>query len=115
MNELDELVDAAEALHEETGRMVRGVRRWQRQCARGASMTEIVRSSHNRDVLASSADVSRTAAGLLARLRSNVIDQLSREGWTRRQLADLIGVTHQRISKIARPPDRDDRLMAGPG
>jgi hypothetical protein len=40
-----------------------------------------------------------------------VVDQLSNEGWTRRQLAGLIGVTHQRISKIARSPDRDERAL----
>lgn len=113
MDELDELVDAAEALHQETARIASGARRWRRLRDRGLTMTEIVRSGQSRSLLANAAHASRAAAGLLGRLRVTVVDALSAEGWTRRQLAALIGVTHQRISKIARTPDRDDRLLTG--
>lgn len=116
MNDLDEVVEAAEALHRETAQLASGARRWRRLRARGLSMSEIVGDERNRSVLTGAARVARAAAGLLSRLRTIVVEALSREGWTRRQLAGLIGVTHQRISKIARLPDHSDRpLTRQPG
>ena len=115
MNDLDEVVEAAEALHRETARVASSARRWRRLRARGLSMSEIVGDPQNRTLLAGSAQVARAAAGLLGRLRTIVVEALSREGWTRRQLAGLIGVTHQRISKIARPERGDRPLSRQPG
>ena len=110
MNELDDLVGAAEALHAETGRIVSGARRWRRLRERGEPLTAIVRSGQNRKLLDHAAQAARMSAELLGRLRSATIGQLAAEGWTRRQMASLVGVTHQRISRIFRPPDREPAL-----
>lgn len=110
MNEMDDLVDAAERLHSETAKLAAGARRWRRLRQRGMTFTEIVGSERNRAVLQRGATVARAAASFLNRLRLTVVHQLSDEGWSRRQLAGLIGVTHQRVSKIARPDAREPAL-----
>lgn len=112
MNEMDELVEAAERLHGETGKLAVGARRWRRLRQQGQSLTEIVRSEQNRVMLNRAASVARAAASFLHCLRLAVVRQLSAEGWSRRQLAGLIGVTHQRVSKIARPDAREPALTA---
>lgn len=101
--EVDDLVGAAEALHEETGRAVTVVRRWRRRRTRGESWTALVRSSAGQALLGIAAGVARSSAELVGRLRALVVRQLSGEGWTRRQIAELVGVSHQRVSKIAQP------------
>ena len=57
--------------------------------------------------------MARSAVALNARLRALVIHQLSAEGWTRRQIAALTGVSHQRVSQIVRPAGPADRARYG--
>lgn len=114
-HEFDGLVRAAEALHDQTGRVLAGTRRWQRLRQRGVSMSAIVGSDQNRVVIRRATDAARAAARLLGTLRSTVVRELAAQGWTRRQLADLFGVTHQRISKIASGDTSRDAELTGTG
>jgi hypothetical protein len=97
---LEDLADAAE----ESSRELRGVantaRDLDRQRRNGVPWSTMVSTKAAQRLFDRLAGSARRMAGATSRLRHSVIEALGQEGLSTRQIAKVMGVTHQRISAM---------------
>jgi len=102
---LEEIADEADAVADGQRDVARRARSMQQQRERGQSWTEILDTEDAPGLLDRLRVGSRRIAAATSRLGQLLARGLAAEGRSRRQIADRLGVSHQRISAILRNGD----------
>ena len=97
-----------EGAADESRRAARGVRRAVAQRGRGKSWEKVVGGAAGRELLGRVAGVASRLSGATVRLRRGIVRGLLNEGVGVRRIAEFLGVSHQRISRVAKDMDRED-------
>src|SRR5438552_14557045 len=102
----EEVADELDAAAVENRRAARRLRRLGTRRRTGHSWRDVLTDGGGRDVLSLVAALSRRLAEVAGRLRRGVVKALLAEGVRVRDVADLLGVSHQRVSRIRNDADR---------
>lgn len=97
---LDEVADELDSTARETSAVARRVRRLRQARAKGRPVREIFRAEPARALLGRLASVSARLATATGSLRRLVARALVDEGLRVGEIAERLGVSHQRVSKV---------------
>lgn len=103
---LEEVAATADEVAHEQRQVAHGARAMQRRRDRGWSWATILDSEAAPGVIALLRSSARRLASATGRLAQALVNGLSGEGESRRQIARRLGVTHQRISAMLTTRDR---------
>jgi hypothetical protein len=93
---------------DETRKAARGVRQAVAKRGRGEPWQEVVGGSSGRDLLGRVAGVASRLSGATVRLRQGIVKGLLSEGVAVRRVAEFLGVSHQRISRVLKDAARQE-------
>lgn len=101
---LEELARAADETAREQHRLARRARDMARQRGRGRAWSSILESEKHPGALEMLGASARRLASVGGQFRLALGRALTAEGRTTRQIAKELGVTHQRVSAMLKPP-----------
>ncbi len=96
----DEVADELDRTAKDTSAVARRVRRLRRATAKGRPAREVFASEPARTLLGRLASVSARLAGATGTLRRTVARALVGDGLRVGEIAERLGVSHQRVSKV---------------
>ena len=94
-----------ETAADETRKAARGVRQAVAKRGRGQTWQEVVGGASGRDLLGRVAGVASRLSAATVRLRQGIVRSLLSEGVGVRRIAEFLGVSHQRISRVLKDSD----------
>jgi hypothetical protein len=109
---LEDVADAADAVADDQRTVARQARSMQRLRDCGWTWSQILDREGSPGLLTVLRGSARTLSAALGRLAHTVAQGLATEGESRRQIAQRLGVTHQRVSAMLNG-NRDDRGTVG--
>ena len=96
-----------ESAADETRKAAGGVRRAVANRGHGQTWQEVVGGASGRDLLGRVAGIAGRLSAATVRLRQGIVRGLRSEGVGVRRIAEFLGVSHQRISRVLKDTDRD--------
>jgi hypothetical protein len=97
-----------ESAADETRKAARGVRQAVAKRERGQTWQKVVGGTAGRDLLGRVAGVAARLSGATVRLRQGIVQGLLSDGVGVRRIAEFLGVSHQRISRVIKDTDRQE-------
>lgn len=97
---LEEIAETADAVADDQREIARRARRMQGLRDRGWSWSDILEREPLPGLVERLTRSTRRLVDGAAAFRERLAQQLAGEGWTRRRIARVLGVTHQRVSAI---------------
>ncbi|MBV9283146.1 MAG: helix-turn-helix domain-containing protein [Acidimicrobiia bacterium] len=98
----EDVASDLEGAADETRKAARGVRRAVAERGRGEPWEQVVGGPSGRDLLGRVAGVASRLSGATVRLRQGIVRGLLSEGVGVRRIAEFLGVSHQRISRVVK-------------
>lgn len=95
-----------ESAADETRKAARGVQQVVEKRESGQTWQEVVGGTSGRDLLGRVAGVASRLSAATVRLRQGIVRGLLSEGVGVRRIAEFLGVSHQRISRVLKDTDR---------
>lgn len=102
MTALDNLAAAADEVANDQRQVARAARAMRRQRSQGLTWSTILDRPPGSSMLPLLARSLGRAVDAAGAFRRSVVEGLAAEGLSRRQIARLLGVTHQRVSALLR-------------
>lgn len=99
---LREIAQTSDEVAEDQRAVARRARSLDRQRQRGRSWAEILANEPDPSLLVMLSRSVRRLVTATARFRHGLARELSAEGWSRRQIGRVFGVTHQRVTALLR-------------
>jgi hypothetical protein len=106
---LEEVADDLDQTAAENKTAARRLRRLGAQRRNGRPWREVLGGKATRDLLTLVTGLASRLSSATGRLRRGVAQALLSEGLRVRQIADLLGVSHQRVSRVLKENDRASR------
>jgi len=97
-----------ETAADETRKAAGGVRQAVAKREHGEPWQEVVGGSSGRELLARVASVATRLSAATVRLRQGIVRGLTNEGIAVRRIAEFLGVSHQRISRVLKDAKRKE-------
>ena len=97
-----------ESAADETRKAARGVRRVVAKRGSGEPWEKVVGGASGRELLGRVAGVASRLSAATVRLRQGIVRGLLSEGLGVRRIADFLGVSHQRISRVLKDIDPEE-------